>query len=63
MKFKWTDVEYKVFDEIKRTVSHNTLLAYTNLNEHFDICTDANNHQLVVVISQEGKPIAFYSRK
>ena len=27
-KFKFTDVEHKVFDDIKRSVSHDTLLVY-----------------------------------
>ena len=49
---KWTDVEQKLFDEIKRTVAHNTLLAYPYFNKRLDIQTDASNHQLGAVISQ-----------
>ena len=52
VKFKWNDVEQKVFDEIKRTVAHNTLLAYPYFNKRLDIQTDASNHQLGAVISQ-----------
>ena len=63
VKFKWTDVEQKAFDEIKRTVSHNTLLSYIYFNKSFNLHTDASDHQLGAVISQEGKPIAFYSLK
>ena len=61
--FKWTDVEQKAFDDIKRAIAHYTLLAYLHLNERFDIHTDANNYQLGVVIIYNGKPIALYSRK
>ena len=32
VKFKWTDVEQKAFDNIKRTVSHNTLPSYQGFN-------------------------------
>ena len=61
--FKWTDVEQKVFDEIKCTVARKTLRAYPYFNKRFDIHTDVSNHQLGSVIIQEGKTIAFYSGK
>src|SRR5688572_31510806 len=40
-----------------------THLAYPNFTEVFDIHTDASLTQLGACISQNGKPIAFYSRK
>ena len=40
-----------------------TLLAYPDFNEVFEIHTDASLYQLRACISQKGKPIAFYSRK
>ena len=43
-KFKWTDVRQKAFDEIKRTFSQDTLLAYPDFNKRFDIHTDARNY-------------------
>ena len=39
------------------------LLAYPNFSEIFDIHTDASLTQLGACISQNGRPIAFYSRK
>ena len=63
VKFKWTDVEQKAFDEIKRTPDNDTLLAYPDFIKRFEIHTDTSDHQLGAVISQEDKPIAFYSRK
>ena len=63
VKFKWTDVEQRLFDDIKHTVFHDTLLKYPDFNKCFDIHMDAINYQLGEVISQDGKPIAFYSRK
>ena len=38
-------------------------LTYPNFEEGFDIHTDASDTQLGAVISQKGRPIAFYSRK
>ena len=48
---------------MKKIVSRETLLAYPDFNEPFDIHTDASHTQLGAVISQKGQPIAFYSRK
>ena len=59
----WTDVEQKAFDTMKRIISRETLLAYPNFNKPFIIHTDASHYQLGAVISQDNKPIAFYSRK
>ena len=39
------------------------LLAYPNFSEEFVIHTDASHTQLGAVISQNKRPIAFYSRK
>ena len=63
VKFKWTDLEQKLLDYIKRAVSQDTLLVYPYFNELFDIHTDAINYQLGAAISHNGKTIAFYSRK
>ena len=63
MKFKWTSVEQKVFDEIKRTVARKTLLAYPYLNKRFDIHIDNSNHQLGAVIIYEDKHTSFYIYK
>ena len=61
--FKWTDVEAKAFNNMKKALSRETLLAYPNFNKPFEIHTDASHTQLGAVISQDKQPIAFYSRK
>ena len=43
VKFKWTDVEQKAFDEIKRTIARDTLLEYPDFIKCFDIHTDASD--------------------
>ena len=53
----------KAFDEMKRVITRETLLAYPNFNEVFDIHMDTSLYQLGACISQNGRPIAFYSRK
>jgi hypothetical protein len=62
-KFVWGQKEREAFHAVKHIISKNTLLAYPQFNKKFVIHTDASHTQLGVVISQRGKPIAFYSRK
>ena len=46
----------------KKLVSREALLFYPNFNEPFEIHVDESKLQLGSVISQKGKPVAFYSR-
>ena len=62
-KFKQTSEQQKAFETIKKIISRKTLLAYPNLDKKLEIYTDASHTQLGGVITQRGKPIAFYSRK
>jgi hypothetical protein len=62
-KYKWGEEQQKVFDEIKQKLSKETLLAFPDFEKEFHVNTDASNNQLGAVIIQEGKPLAFYSRK
>ena len=39
------------------------MLNYPNFSKKFEIHTDASDKQLGAVIAQQGKPIAFFSRK
>jgi hypothetical protein len=61
--FQWTDVEQQAFDKIKSVVCRKVLLSYPDFNKPFHIHTDASHYQLGAVISQDNRPIAFYSRK
>ena len=61
--WKWTAVEQKAFTDLKKIISKETLLTYPDFNKPFDIHTDASDKQLGSVISQNGRPIAFYTRK
>ena len=46
-----------MFDEIKRIVAHDTLLAYYKFNIYFDIYMYAINFQLATVMIHNGKTI------
>jgi hypothetical protein len=62
-KWQWTPLHQQAFDNIKAIMGQEVLLTFPNFQKCFDIHTDASKLQLGSVISQEGKPIAFYSRK
>ncbi len=63
VKYNWTDVEQKAFDTMKRVMAQEALLGYPDFSKEFHIHTDASKIKLNAVISQEERPIAFYSRK
>jgi len=44
-------------------MAREVLLAYPNYNEVFEIFTDASSRQMGAVITQNGRPLAFFSRK
>jgi hypothetical protein len=48
---------------MKELIARETLLTYPDFIKPFEIHTDASQVQLGACISQEGKPVAFYSRK
>jgi hypothetical protein len=52
------EAHHKAFNE-----AHDVMLVYPNFNKEFVIHMDASHMQLSAVISQDGKPIAFFSRK
>jgi len=62
-KWKWEPQHQKAFAMAKRIIAKETLLAYPNFNEPFQIHTDASHCQLGAVVLQEGKLIAFHSRE
>ena len=61
--FVWKDVHQKAYEKIKMVLSKETLLRYPDFSKEFEIHTDASQLQIGAVIAQEGKPIAFYSRR
>ena len=62
-KWKWKDEHRQSFLQIKKIITREVMLAYPDFSKPFVVHTDASHTQLGAVISQDGKPIAFYSRK
>ena len=60
---EWTPKLEQAFKDVKAMISKETLLNYPDWSKPFVIHTDASDYQLGAVISQDKKPIAFFSRK
>ena len=62
-KLKWNHSHHQAFEEIKKVLLKVTFLPYNKFNRPFEIHIDAGNRQLGVIISQDRKSLALYSRK
>ncbi|GFH55792.1 hypothetical protein CTEN210_12268 [Chaetoceros tenuissimus] len=61
MKITWTEEMDDAFIQLKQMVTEEVFLTYPDWSKPLDIHTDASDKQLGAVISQNGKPIAFFS--
>ena len=53
----------KEFDKMRLLMAADALATYPDHNKRFNIYTDAFDFQLGVCIVQEGRPVAYFSRK
>jgi hypothetical protein len=60
---KWTDEVQKAFDKMHLLMAANALAAYLDHNKTFNVYTDVSDFQLGAYIIQEGRPVAYFSRK
>jgi len=59
----WNLIHQIAFDNMKTTIAKEVVLAYPDFTKPFDIYTDASTKQLGSVITQDNRPIAFFSQK
>jgi hypothetical protein len=53
----------KVFDKMHLLMAANALAAYPDHNKWLNVYTDASDFQLGACIIQEGRSVAYFSRK
>jgi hypothetical protein len=61
--WRWDPIHQQTFGNVKAAITKETVLAYPDLFKLFEIYTDASSMQLGAVITQDSRPIAFFSRK
>ncbi len=52
-----------MFDNVKAAIAKETVFAYPDFSKPLEIYMDASSTQLGAMITQENRPIAFFSRK
>lgn len=59
----WTEEAEQAFKKVKEICAKDALLFYPNFNERFDIYTDSSERQMGGMISQNSRPVAYWSKK
>jgi hypothetical protein len=59
----WDLIHQIAFDNVKTTIAKEVVLVYPDFTKPFEVYTDASTKKLGAVITQENRPIAFFSRK
>jgi hypothetical protein len=58
--FQWEGKKQKAFNTLKEKISTTPILALLNLQQPFEMETDANEYTMGVVLMQYRKPICYH---
>ena len=62
-EFKWTTIATRSFELLKKKVIKQPMLALPDFSKVFQVDCDASGSAIGAILSQEGKPIAYFSEK
>ena len=62
-EFKWTTGAARILELLKKKVTKKPVSTLPNFSKVFQVDCDASGSAIGVVLSQEGKPIAYFSEK
>ena len=60
-KLFWLESQQKVFVELKHRLCSAPMLTLPDLQQPFEIETDASNYAIGAVLTQQGHPVAYHS--
>jgi hypothetical protein len=60
-KFAWGQAQQQAFDDLKHHLCSTPLLSLPDLQQPFDIETDASDYVVGAVLTQHGHPVAYHS--
>jgi hypothetical protein len=60
-KFVWGLSQHKAFDDLKQHLCSASLLSLLELQQPFEIETDASNYDVGTIITQHDHPVAYHS--
>jgi hypothetical protein len=61
--FKWTEETDRNFKLLKKNITKKHVLYFPSFDKFFQVETDASGTAIRVVLSQEQRPIAYFSEK
>jgi hypothetical protein len=61
--FHWIEEAEKSFNLLKRKITEQPVLVLSDFQKTFQVKCDASRFAIVAVLSQEDKPIAYFSKK
>jgi len=62
-KWTWQAEQQAAFNEIKQAMARETILSFTDYTANFDVYTNASDYQMGGVVTQNKRPLVFFSRK
>jgi len=59
----WDKIHQQAFDNVKAIIAKDVTLAYPDCMQGFEVYTDSSKLQLGAIITQDNRPLAFFSQK
>ena len=61
--FKWTEATNRKFKLLKKKITKNPILDFPSFDKVFQVETDVSGTTVGAVLSQEKRPVAYFSEK
>jgi hypothetical protein len=62
-KFFWAEAQESAFQKMKEILAQDAMLTYPEFDKPFIIYTDASERQIGGIVTQNNRPLGFFSKK